>query len=529
MGSHFCLSVRFLDAMFHGRSDGDNAEWPPSPLRLFQALVAAAARRNAGELAAGARSALKWLEQKKAPVMIAPAGITGLGYSISVPNNAMDIVARAWSKGNESSKGDANPATHRTMKFVRPVLLEGDTTHYIWRLPDLSEQVLEDVRLLSETATSVVALGWGLDLTIGRGALLSDREMDSLPGERWLPAKASEGKGLRVPVEGTLEDILRRHRGFRERLGPSGFVPPPLLSFYTTVDYRRATDPPVRPLVAFSLLRPNANGYRPFDSARGGLRVAGMTRSAVKTAAEQSEWPESKIASFVLGHGEPNGTCGHVSVGPMRFAYLPLPSIEARNKRRPAAGSVRRIMISTFATGCEEEIGWAQRTISGQELRDEQTRRPVALLSLIPGHDNVVRCYLRSATVWTTVTPVVLPGFDDPRHYRRRMQRSVGGGVQRELLERLDIRIDKLLRRAIVQAGFSETLATNADVEWRKAGFWPGTDMADHYGAPDHLKRFPRYHVRIQWRNERSNPVKIGGPVCLGGGRFYGLGLFAPE
>ena len=45
MPAHLCLSVTFLDGEFHGRRDGGESEWPPSPLRLFQALVATAAAR----------------------------------------------------------------------------------------------------------------------------------------------------------------------------------------------------------------------------------------------------------------------------------------------------------------------------------------------------------------------------------------------------------------------------------------------------------------------------------------------------
>ncbi|MBX9622589.1 MAG: type I-U CRISPR-associated protein Cas5/Cas6, partial [Gemmataceae bacterium] len=48
MGSSFCVSVTFLDPAFHGRGDGGEPEWPPSPLRLFQAVVAAAAARWRG-------------------------------------------------------------------------------------------------------------------------------------------------------------------------------------------------------------------------------------------------------------------------------------------------------------------------------------------------------------------------------------------------------------------------------------------------------------------------------------------------
>jgi CRISPR-associated protein Csb2 len=183
-------------------------------------------------------------------------------------------------------------------------------------------------------------------------------------------------------------------------------------------------------------------------------------------------------------------------------------------------------MLSAFAAGCDEEIAWARRTLSGEELVN-QDRKRVAILSLIPVNERVVRCYTQTAAEWATVTPVVLPGYDDPRHYRRRMRTAIAALEQKELLGRLDDRIDGLLRKAIVQAGFSELLAEHAQIEWRKVGFWPGTDLAERYGVPDHLKRFPRLHVKIHWRDADGNRVQVPGPICLGGGRFYGVGLFA--
>ena len=43
MQSYLCITVRFIQPFSHGRRDGDDLEWPPSPLRLFQALVASSA------------------------------------------------------------------------------------------------------------------------------------------------------------------------------------------------------------------------------------------------------------------------------------------------------------------------------------------------------------------------------------------------------------------------------------------------------------------------------------------------------
>ena len=169
MTSHFCLSLHFLDRAFHGIGDGGEREWPPSPLRVFQALVAAAARRGAGELEAGVRLALEWMERQPAPVIVAPASIEGIGYRLSVPNNAMDIVARAWSRGNDSNSGDANPATHRTMKGVRPTLLLGDAVHSA--TPHLGQgaaMAIEDAVVLGEELGKDGPVGGALERFMAR-------------------------------------------------------------------------------------------------------------------------------------------------------------------------------------------------------------------------------------------------------------------------------------------------------------------------------------------------------------------------
>jgi CRISPR-associated protein Csb2 len=533
MPSHFGLSIRFLAPAFHGRRDRGEPEWPPSPLRVLQSLVAAAAARHREDLLTShARSALQWLEKQVAPTVVAPAGLTASGYRLSVPNNAMDIVAKAWCRGNDSYSGDANPATHRTMKTVRPThLLGGDAVHYLWPLAEpISDEVRGHVEVLSDIARSVVVLGWGVDMVVGHCAIVSDENADALLGERWLPSGAAAGDGLRVPVQGTLADLNGRHTGFLNRLGSDGltFTAPPSLSVFDTVRYRRATEPPLLPVAAFSLLRLDAGGFRAFDTARRALTVAGMVRHAAKLAAEHAGWPEQKVCAFILGHRESKDIGEHVAVGPSRFAYLPLPSIEGRGEGSArVVGSVRRVILSSFGEGCEAEVAWARRALSGQELIDEDKKQAVAILSLLPINEKIVRHYTRPSASWATVTPVVLPGYDDPAHYRRRLERGTSAEEQKQLLHRLDDRIDGLLRKAITQAGLSQVLADHAELEWRKVGFWPGADVADRYGVPDHLRRFPRFHVRLNWRDAHDIPLQVRGPVCIGGGRFFGLGLFA--
>ncbi len=523
--THLRLSVRFLGPAFHGRRDKNLPEWPPSPLRAFQGLVCAASARtrSAGTLGRF-EPALRWLESLPPPTVIAPVGAPGKPYCTAVPNNDLDVLAAAWAKGQEPKK---QPTKLKTLKSIRPTWMRsGDAVHFLWPL-STSLPSAAHLELLQLAARSLSALGWGIDFVVGDAGLIDDDSIEQLPGERWRPAAegAAEG-GLRVPIIGTLDALVSREAGFRSRLDPGGYYrsPPPLTAF-AVWSYRQATAPAARSVAAFALLRPDAGGMCAFDPVRRGLTVAAQLRRAARLAAESAGWPDDRVSALVLGHSEQPGS-PHIPAGSRRFAYLPLPSLEWRGAGE-RVGAIRRAIVTSFSGDLDTEVQWARRNLSGQALVEEQTGATQALLALIPINDRALRRYLEPASMWTTVTPVVLPGFDDPRHYRRRLKQGVSSAEQRELLAKLDARTDALLRRAIVQSGFSPELARYADIDWRKAGFAAGVDLASRYGVPDHLRRFPRLHVKIRWRDRAGDAVSVTGPVCLGGGRHIGLGLCA--
>jgi len=171
MGNHLCISVTFLDPLFHGQSDG-GPEWPPSPMRLYQALLAGArascrgARRNPRT-----REAFRWLDGVPPPTVVGPEVEGAQPYGIYVPNN----------------DGDREPDRQKrlTTKHVRPQRIRGDRTlHFLWPIGDDARRHAE---ALTAEARHLMALGWGIDQVVGNGRIVTESEAEQLPGQRWRP------------------------------------------------------------------------------------------------------------------------------------------------------------------------------------------------------------------------------------------------------------------------------------------------------------------------------------------------------
>ena len=506
MSYHFVLSFRFLSPWFHGRGDEGTPEWPPSPLRAFQAVVAAAARAGMLE---SSRGALSWLEQRAAPTIIAPdAVVSAVGYRLSVPHNQMDLVGGQWSRGDE---GDA--AKQRAMKNVRPHRLPEDAVvHYAWQLDgDVSA-----VPALIAAARGVVALGWGADLVVGDGAMVEAARLGELSADLLVWKPRSDGRQrLRTPMTGTLDDLGRRHAAFLSRtsLADPTLRPPSALSVFAINNYARADQPSVAEIAGFTLMRVESDTFRAFDTVRRGMVVAGMLRRALRTAAERAGWDEARVGASVLGHGDG---------GEARFLLVPVPSIETRGYDAETVSVVRRVMV--FSTDERStDTAWAARALGGMDLIDEGTGEVQAVLAATSPHDRVLKRYLSESSTWVTVTPMVLPGHDDPGGLRKKLRNATSGEDQKSLLERLTKRREALVRKALRQAGLGDELAFSAEIEIRETGFVAGVEKASRYAVPSHLAKSPRLHVKLTW------PVKVAGPLCIGRGRFSGLGLFATE
>jgi CRISPR-associated protein Csb2 len=485
-------------------------------LRLFQGLTAAAAARWNERIALEyAVPALGWLERQRRPELIAADGAaSGNPYRLYVPDNVGDKVAKAWVAGRE-----ADMSENRTEKDVRPTHLSGDTVHYLFPLAEGDTEAKQYLEVLKAAARSVTHLGWGIDMVVADADVISEADAAKLPGHRWRVVP-SGGVPLRVPKAGTLANLMEKHAAFLGRLTPAGFKPVPPLSCFDVVRYHTPTvglPMPRCPIVAFELLRtiesqeadPGRSRFRPFHHVRAVGRVAGLVRRAVADAAERLGWTAETIASRVLGHG--GGKSGQATTDD-RLQFLPVPTISP-----VGVAGIRRVLI-VGPPGLD--LAPLRRQLTGRDLVDQDNQQPVATLGGLALTDPLLtRRFVGESTTWSTVTPVVLPGFDDPKRWRGKLKARPTAEEQRRLLERLGDRTVGLIWKAFLQAGWTPDALAGAEAEYRSVGWFPGLDLANAYA--DKRLAYPRYHVRVRF------PRPVRGPIAVGAGRYRGFGLMA--
>jgi CRISPR-associated protein Csb2 len=487
------IEARLLGERYHGcGEEGRRSEWPPNPHRLFQALVAAGHlgfRRT--EFSDAKKDALRWLEQRPAPEVVASDAPEGAPLRLYVPNNDMDKVARAWARSVEPEK---SPSELRTAKDLRArVVGPNSAVQFLWSVEDEDwAQSHAHAELLCEEARHLHSLGLGIDLVAGNGRILSDADKRALGGTVYVPDL--DGMGWRTPTAGSLDELLRRHvtslqgrvRVESGRGGQRWVAPPEPPAMCQEVAYVPRTTSRERPVHHFALVDEDG-AFRSFDP-REAMVVAAWLRHAAHMRAQGLKLQAEFIEGFVCGHvGEPARQGG-------RFSYVPLPTIPVKGHD----GRIRRVLVvEPFGGGGARALAVARR-LDGSSLVDEVHGDIKADLRSLPGsrRDAVTDRYLRRSRRWGSVTPMVLPGHDD-----RRSRKAYG-----------------LVLKALAQAGYTTPVT---EIHLQVEPVFPGADLAQRYRVPAYLKGLPRAHAIIEF----TEPVV--GPIAIGGGRHIGLGVFA--
>lgn len=498
MSQHLVLTVRLHDQRYHGAP-----EWPPAPARVFQALVAGAARGNM--LPANAISALAWLESLPPPVIAAPHARMGHRVEMFVPNNDADAVG-----------GDPRRiADIRIRKLVQPWLLDGESAFtYAWPLAGEAERA----STILEVATDLYQLGRGIDMAWAVGEIVDDEVLAARLGDHrgtiHRPGGPADASSLPCPAVGSLESLTRRHRANITKMRLEGVGSAARMLF---------SQPPKPRFIQVGY---EAQGQRllyelrdrQHDLARSPWplsRIVALTeRLRDRAAARMREaFPEQHdvIERTLIGRKADGRDDGPIAE---RVRIVPLPSIGHEHVDR----SVRRVVVEV-PVGCPFSVSDVDWAFSGLETTDPTTGETDPFVLTPTGSDNMLWRFRAEfgARRWRSVTPAALPASAQRRRIDPSRQRAEAKGPDERMAEESSAvgAVYAALRHAGIHAHVVDVMVQREPFSIRGA-------RAEAFGTETRFAKERLWHVGL----ELSEPVH--GPLLIGDGRFLGLGLMEP-
>jgi CRISPR-associated protein Csb2 len=540
------IEVELLTGRYAATAHNDRgrAEWPPHPARFFSALVAAL--HDHDEVDQPEQSALRWLEQQSAPSLwVDPESRVGRRQvqDVYVPVNDVTLVGdpeealrNARRKHDELFAGNAT-ATELKMAaklvdkeqekleaFVRAQQIADSKPSdkalatAVALMPDRrTRQVRTFPVVLPETAT--FAFLWPTaDPAQHRAALArlcarvtrlghsSSLVRCSVVDHDLTPTLVPSDEGdvvLRVVGPGQLERLDRafeHHQGVQSRVLPA-----------RPQRYRSASNvvaPPPKAESVFStdwVLFERVGGSRPIASR--GTDLARALRGALIEVHGNQDLPAT--------------LSGHVESGPTEqphVAFVPLPFVGNEHADgalmgcalvlpRELAENDRELLLRLVAKlEKERSNSRGDLTLAGGTLRPVTVRRVdvSAKVALDPTR------WCRDSTRFLTATPIALDR--NPGNLRS----NQNGTARKAALE---------AQQNISDACFRIVGARPSSVEVSLAPLLPGAQhVRDFLPWPGRPGRTPRVRVHADIRFE----APVNGPLLLGAGRYFGLGLCLP-
>lgn len=540
------LTGRYVATRF---DDRNVPEWPPHPARLFSALVATAYEHE--ELTNSARSALKWLEEQGAPEIEASEAERRAVVATYVPGNYSGVVggwgtaegklddareelakaetsgdtkalkatqkalANAEKKFNEElakaveDDGRGNPEIAREMlpdrRNRQPRTMPAMTPHaprvrYSWHA---AEPSLEVQTTLGELARRLVRLGHSSSLVACRvleGSLTAETKGDGTPLQRWRPT-AGQGVSMRVVNEGQLERLegaFKKHRGVEPRALPA-------VHQAYELEGVEASSAPANPVFGEWIV------FREVASEEGrrlGLKLSKTEDITRALRGALLSHADGNIPAVLSGHDE-----GGRPLERPHLAYVPLADIGSQY----ASGSVLGVAILLPVSLERDERRAVLRAIGRWEQNGLRlTLGRAGALELQRVVDNEPRKTLdpkwwtRSARRYGSVTPVALdrnPG----NLYSSDPQEAAAAARSAE----------EIVMRACQRVGLPEPRW----VEIIRRSLFDAAPPARNYmpfpKKSSNGKGFSRVCVHVEMCFEEP----VAGPVLIGAGRYFGVGL----
>ena len=461
------IKVSFLLDRYHG------TEWPPSPRRLFLALVAALHQgdgRRVGMIEG--KKALSFLESRQPPSIYAPDGREGCKYTIYVPNNDMDLISSKYGTGKSSPK---KPENMKTGKQMSPYIVDGQV-QYSWEISADDNVDKKNAEVLCRLAAEVPVLGLGIDPVAMCGQVTSDAPKPE-KSAHYIPDDGSSDATIQVPTQGLLENAEKRHKEFLNRLADDGFTKPVDITRWKDQRYRRETAK--NKIVGFKLNHiPNHQD----PAQQKGIITGSIAATLVEKISELK-----------------NSCMDGVQAGHVKTALLP--SIGSRY----ADMMIRR---AAFIVPCN--VGESLDSIDGRMIDvDKETYH----LEKLPEKDPVLGAYAQTSRFFASVTPVKI-GQNASK--REDATRSILDALKREGIEKkvTFLGFQKNPYWGTHHEGLYRQGSTYAEVEFESeidGPFMLGDDQEHGYGlfAPKMVPDVAYFKV-IGRRPPSSEAIAIG-------------------
>ncbi len=502
------IQVELLRGVYAASAHNDRrrAEWPPHPARFFSALVAALHYHDPEPADDGERAALLWLESQGPPALDVEPPSHEVNRrdvrDVYVPVNDVSVFARQEANLAEMPRR----LTKKDMDSARALLPAGRTRkartfpvvypdrpvfHFVWPDADPSRHYAALERLCAR----VTRLGHSSSLV--RCALVRDIVDPAL-----VPSETGTVM-LRVVSPGQVD---RLEREYARHQGVEGRVLPAVPQRYGPPSTQVTEDPPRSVFSSEWIVFERLGGARLFSS-----RGPELTRAL--RAALLEIHGEASVPAWLSGH-EADGsiaTSHHVAFLALPFVGHPHAdgSIQGCAVVLPRGfGAAERETLFRLVAQWERERGLQDLTLGGTTFPSLQIRR-----TELSEKDSLdVSRWSRPARSWVTALPIALDR--NPGNLRS----NVGRTAHKAACE---------AQTTIMDACERLGLPRPANIEISQAPLLAGAQPVAAFAPWPPPARMPRT-LRVRVHAAITFAQAVEGPLILGAGRFFGLGLCLP-
>lgn len=494
MTANLLIEVRLHDGRYHGRGEAE-----PSPGRLFQALVAGAARSR---LALDWRASLRWLEGLAPPIVALPHFEEGPLLKTFVPNNDLDTV-----NGDVRRLPELRVPKERALRCFDPAV----PLLFAWQYEEAQQSSAVE---LCQIAEQLYQFGRGIDPAYAKGSCLDDaslaERLHAYPGRVLYPGALAGRDALRAPTRGTLDSLEVRYLAFRERLRrvdegrrPKEELRQPPPARFTSVSY--GGRPAVR---VYALVHEGRDETAALPITAAQSLCVAVRDAAVAKLTAALPGLGAQIDAALVGRRKGGGNDAPAA---QRIRIFPLPSIGHEEADR----RVRRVAVVVPDSSPLEEadVWWA--------FSNAKVELDRSVVRLLPAwEDTMLRHYARrdsSACAWRSVTPLALPESAARRRIEpSRTKEEAKSGSERQ---REEDAAGAAVLQALRHAGVNVPVVT---LSVRRHAYDKRGERAEKFATSERFKKERVWHAEIHF----ARPVE--GPLAVGDGRFLGLGLLAP-